>query len=47
MRIHMAAPLIALALAAATAAFAQLIESAGAGDLRPEMEKARRHLASN
>ena len=27
--------------------FAKLIESAGSGDLRPEMEKARRYLASN
>jgi tetratricopeptide (TPR) repeat protein len=27
--------------------FSKLIESAGSGDLRPEMEKARRYLASN
>jgi hypothetical protein len=27
--------------------FSKLVELAGSGDLRPEMEKARRYLASN
>ncbi len=66
-RIHIAAPLIALSLAAASVALAQQGDKlgkvefpnscspavqekflrGGSGDLRAEMEKARRYLANN